>query len=712
MFTNAFKRSIPILLNRKCLSRSFVLLKRTPHIQLKSTQFVIYKLAMSTNNYKKTFHKLLVANRGEIACRIIKTAKKMGIRTVAVYSELDANALHVQLADESVYLGPGSPSESYLSIQAIVKAIQQTGVDAVHPGYGFLSENPAFVQQLEKSGVVFVGPKASAIAAMGDKIQSKLIAKASGVNCIPGFDGEIETAEEAVRIARDIGYPIMIKASAGGGGKGMRIAWNDTELKDGFKLAKQESRSSFGDDRMLIEKYIDHPRHIEIQILGDNFGNIVYLPERECTIQRRNQKVIEESPSIHLDPETRRQMGEQAIALAKHVGYNSAGTVEFLVDSLKNFYFLEMNTRLQVEHPITEYVTHLDLVEHMLYSAANHPLAMAQKDIKLNGWAFESRVYAENPKTYMPSAGRLLTYQEPKADGVRCDSGFIEGSEMHMEYDPLICKLATHGQTRQEALERMVYALDDYVIKGVTHNIPLLRGVFSHPRFQEGTHVTTHFLAEEYPKGFTIQPLDKSSLENLAAITGAIWLKKEKSFSQLNQTSVYVCITGEQDEKSQSAKVDIEHKGHDEFRVTVNNKQLIDFSMKWPLEGLLAHSYIDNKSPVVQYLDKLTTGFKIQYQGNKYNISVYSEEEHKMLKHMKKKNFKEQTKALFSPMPGKIVSVSIKKGQKVTEGSELLVVEAMKMQNSLKTPQTSVVKQVHVQPGNTVQSGQVLIEFE
>lgn len=671
--------------------------------------------------YKKTFSKLLVANRGEIACRIIKTAKKMGIKTVAVYSDLDANALHVQLADEAVYLGPAAASESYLSIPRILAAIRQTGAEAVHPGYGFLSENPTFVKVLEQNNVIFVGPKATAIAAMGDKIQSKLIAKASGVNCIPGFDGEVETVAEATRIANEIGYPVMIKASAGGGGKGMRIAWNDGELKDGFKLAKQESKSSFGDDRMLIEKYIDHPRHIEVQVLGDNFGNVIYLPERECSIQRRNQKVIEESPSVHVDAETRRKMGEQAVALAQHVGYNSAGTVEFLVDSSKNFYFLEMNTRLQVEHPITEYVTGLDLVEQMLYSASNHPLALKQKDIQIHGWACESRVYAEDPEKYLPSVGRLLTYQEPSPvdTQVRCDSGFIEGSEMYVEYDPLICKLATHGKTREEAIGLMVQALDEYVIKGVTHNIPLLRAVFAHPRFQDGKKITTHFLAEEYPNGFQTEPLQGDALEHLAAVTGALWMKREdknwmgeKQVSPNNQ-DIWVRITDEQSQNVTHTKLNIKRKQGSEFEAASTNR--FNFLTEWPLDGLLAHSLIQQKSNekslVVQYLEPLEMGFRIQYHGSKYKVNIMNDQQYKLSKYIKKKSVEEESKVVSSPMPGRIISIAVQEGEIVPAGTELVVVEAMKMQNILRTPHIGKVKKIHVQPGNNVKSGQILIEF-
>ncbi|KAI8365413.1 carbamoyl-phosphate synthase L chain, ATP binding domain-containing protein [Choanephora cucurbitarum] len=663
----------------------------------------------------KVFNKVLVANRGEIACRIIKTCKKLGIKTVAVYSDLDAKALHVRLADEAVHLGAASSSESYLSIPRIMDAIKQTGANAVHPGYGFLSENPAFVKTLEEHRVVFIGPRASAIAAMGDKIQSKLIAKASGVHCIPGYDGEIHNVEEAVRLSREIGYPVMIKASAGGGGKGMRIAWNDAEVKEGFKLAKQESKSSFGDDRMLIEKYIDNPRHIEIQVLGDNYGHVVYLPERECSIQRRNQKVVEESPSVHLDPITRRKMGEQAVALAKHVGYNSAGTVEFLVDSDRNFYFLEMNTRLQVEHPITEYVTGLDLVEHMLYSAANRPLALRQDNIQLNGWAMEARVYAEDPKLYLPSAGRLLTYQEPHS--VRCDSGFTEGSEMSVEYDPLICKLATYGSTRQEALQKMLGALDEYVIKGVTHNIPLLRAVFAHPRFQEGSRITTHFLAEEYPDGFRTHPLSQEQGNQLAAVASALWLKKRQYEWQgrtpLPLTSledIWVHIVDEQSQHQFESHVKAQQKNFTEFEA-LTSSGLLEYSTEWPLHNLLAHTKIDNKQLVVQYLDTLTMGFRIQYQGNPYRVTLMSHDQHQLLKHMKAKSVAEQSKIVKSPMPGRIVSVAVKEGDEVPEGVELVVIEAMKMQNSLKTSHFGKIKKVYVHSGHTVKPGQTLIEF-
>ncbi|KAG0361340.1 hypothetical protein BGZ54_009140, partial [Gamsiella multidivaricata] len=451
------------------------------------------------SQYGKTFDKILIANRGEIACRVIRTAKKMGIKTVAIHSDADVNSLHVQLADEAVNVGPAPTSQSYLNIPNIIKAIKDTGAQAVHPGYGFLSENATFVKALDEVGVTFIGPSEDAMAAMGDKIQSKIIAKESKVNIIPGFNGVVRDVDHALEISNEIGYPVMLKASAGGGGKGMRIAWNDEEVLEGYKMAKTESMASFGDDRLLIEKFIDNPRHIEIQIISDKHGNTLYLPERECSIQRRNQKVIEEAPSTHIDEKTRKAMGEQAVMLAKHVKYSSAGTVEFL------------------------YITGMDLVEQMIRVAANQKLIPKQEDIKINGWAIESRVYAEDPEKYLPSIGRLSKYIEPKStkgqNEVRCDSGIVEGSEISIYYDPMICKLCTHGATREEAIENMKHALDSYVIKGVTHNIPLLREVVSHDRFASGKY-STKFLAEEYPTGFKGHAPNPSSLAHWELFIG------------------------------------------------------------------------------------------------------------------------------------------------------------------------------------------------
>ncbi|KAI8147236.1 carbamoyl-phosphate synthase L chain, ATP binding domain-containing protein [Fennellomyces sp. T-0311] len=664
--------------------------------------------------YKKTFDKLLIANRGEIACRIIKTARKMGVRTVAIYSELDANARHVQLADEAVCLGD---AQSYLSIPRILDAVRRTGAQAVHPGYGFLSENAAFVKALENEGIIFVGPSADAIAAMGDKIQSKLIAEASGVHCIPGYNGEVATSEAALDVAHQIGYPVMIKASAGGGGKGMRIAWSDAELVEGFKLAKQESKSAFDDDRMLIEKYIDQPRHIEIQVLGDKHGNVIYLPERECSIQRRNQKVIEESPSVHVDPETRRKMGEEAVALAQHVKYNSAGTVEFLVDADRNFYFLEMNTRLQVEHPITEYVTGLDLVEQMLYSAAGYPLTIQQKEVQCRGWAIESRVYAEDPAKYLPSVGRLLVYQEPPqmSDRVRCDSGIKEGTDIVVEYDPLLCKLATHGKTRDEAIDTMLHALDEYVIKGVTHNIPLLRSVVGHPRFRSGKAITTNFLAEEYPDGYRTAHISDGDLQQLAAVNAAMWAKKEAFVGDnANNWHVWVQVTDEQSGEMRETKVNITKIGNDSFKASSPSFEELSFSTHWPLDGLLAKASMHETGQelVVQYLDVLDFGFRIQYRGDKFKVAVLNERQHELAKHMKQKSVEQASDLVISPMPGRIISVAVNKGDQVIQGAEVAVVEAMKMQNILRTSRSGTVKSVNVQKGNTVKSGQVLIEFE
>ncbi|XP_039358553.1 propionyl-CoA carboxylase alpha chain, mitochondrial isoform X7 [Mauremys reevesii] len=478
---------------------------------------------------EKTFEKLLIANRGEIACRVIKTCKKMGIKTVAIHSDVDSSAVHVKMADEAVCVGPAPTSKSYLNMDAIMEAIKKTRAQAVHPGYGFLSENKEFARRLASEGVTFIGPDTHAIQAMGDKIESKLLAKNAKVNTIPGFDGVVKDADEAVRIAREIGYPVMIKASAGGGGKGMRIAWDDEETREGFRFSSQEAASSFGDDRLLIEKFIDNPRHIEIQVLADKHDNALWLNERECSIQRRNQKVVEEAPSTFLDPETRRAMGEQAVALAKAVKYSSAGTVEFLVDTKKNFYFLEMNTRLQVEHPITECITGLDLVQEMIRVAKGYPLRHKQADIPINGWAVECRVYAEDPyKSFgLPSIGRLSQYQEPlHVSNVRVDSGIQEGSDISIYYDPMISKLITYGSDRAEALQRMEEALDNYVIRGVTHNIALLREVIIHPRFVQGD-VSTKFLPDVYPDGFKGHKLTDLEKRELLAIATSLYMAEQ-----------------------------------------------------------------------------------------------------------------------------------------------------------------------------------------
>ncbi|XP_016876104.1 propionyl-CoA carboxylase alpha chain, mitochondrial isoform X14 [Homo sapiens] len=504
-------------------------LRTLKHVLYYSRQCLMVSRNLGSVGYdpnEKTFDKILVANRGEIACRVIRTCKKMGIKTVAIHSDVDASSVHVKMADEAVCVGPAPTSKSYLNMDAIMEAIKKTRAQAVHPGYGFLSENKEFARCLAAEDVVFIGPDTHAIQAMGDKIESKLLAKKAEVNTIPGFDGVVKDAEEAVRIAREIGYPVMIKASAGGGGKGMRIAWDDEETRDGFRLSSQEAASSFGDDRLLIEKFIDNPRHIEIQVLGDKHGNALWLNERECSIQRRNQKVVEEAPSIFLDAETRRAMGEQAVALARAVKYSSAGTVEFLVDSKKNFYFLEMNTRLQVEHPVTECITGLDLVQEMIRVAKGYPLRHKQADIRINGWAVECRVYAEDPyKSFgLPSIGRLSQYQEPlHLPGVRVDSGIQPGSDISIYYDPMISKLITYGSDRTEALKRMADALDNYVIRGVTHNIALLREVIINSRFVKGD-ISTKFLSDVYPDGFKGHMLTKSEKNQLLAIASSLFV--------------------------------------------------------------------------------------------------------------------------------------------------------------------------------------------
>uniref|UniRef100_A0A2K6EBI6 Propionyl-CoA carboxylase alpha chain, mitochondrial n=1 Tax=Macaca nemestrina TaxID=9545 RepID=A0A2K6EBI6_MACNE len=668
----------------------------------------------------KTFDKILIANRGEIACRVIKTCKKMGIKTVAIHSDVDASSVHVKMADEAVCVGPAPTSKSYLNMDAIMEAIKKTRAQAVHPGYGFLSENKEFARCLAAEDVIFIGPDTHAIQAMGDKIESKLLAKKAEVNTIPGFDGVVKDAEEAVRIAREIGYPVMIKASAGGGGKGMRIAWDDEETRDGFRLSSQEAASSFGDDRLLIEKFIDNPRHIEVQVLGDKHGNALWLNERECSIQRRNQKVVEEAPSIFLDAETRRAMGEQAVALARAVKYSSAGTVEFLVDSKKNFYFLEMNTRLQVEHPVTECITGLDLVQEMIRVAKGYPLRHKQADIPINGWAVECRVYAEDPyKSFgLPSIGRLSQYQEPlHLPGVRVDSGIQPGSDISIYYDPMISKLITYGSDRTEALKRMADALDNYVIRGVTHNIALLREVIINSRFVKGD-ISTKFLSDVYPDGFKGHMLTKSEKNQLLAIASSLFVAFQLRAQHFQENSRMPII------KPDIANWELSIKLHDKvhtvvasnsgstFLVEVDGSKL-SVTSTWNLALPLLSVSVDGTQRTVQCLSREAGGnMSIQFLGTVYKVNILTKLAAELNKFMLEKVTEDTSSVLRSPMPGVVVAVSVKPGDTVAEGQEICVIEAMKMQNSMTAGKTGTVKSVHCQAGDTVGEGDLLVELE
>uniref|UniRef100_A0A667ZHL9 Propionyl-CoA carboxylase alpha chain, mitochondrial n=1 Tax=Myripristis murdjan TaxID=586833 RepID=A0A667ZHL9_9TELE len=651
---------------------------------------------------------------------VIKTCRKMGIQTVAVHSDVDSSAVHVKMADEAVCVGPAPTGKSYLNMDAIMDAIRSTGAQAVHPGYGFLSENKEFAQRLAAEGVMFVGPDTHAIQAMGDKIQSKLIAKAAGVNTIPGFDGVVKTAEEAVKIAQDIGYPVMIKASAGGGGKGMRIAWNDEETREGFRFSSQEAASSFGDDRLLIEKFIDNPRHIEIQVLADKHGSALWLNERECSIQRRNQKVVEEAPSTFLDPATRRAMGEQAVQLAKAVQYSSAGTVEFLVDSQKNFYFLEMNTRLQVEHPITECITGLDLVQQMIRIAKGYPLQHKQEDIPINGWAIESRVYAEDPyKSFgLPSIGRLSQYQEPlNLSNVRVDSGIQEGSDISIYYDPMISKLVTYGATRAEALAKMEDALDNYVIRGVTHNIPLLREIITHPRFISGD-ITTNFLPEVYPSGFHGHQLATDSRRELLASAAALYiaaqLRSQRFLCNLRVSTIpqergkwELCVELGKDRHN----VEVTRSGNT-YTVEVDAGR-VEVSGEWNLASPLLPLTINGTHRMLQCLSREASGeITVQYLGTSFKVRVLSKLAAELDSYMPEKIPEDTSSILRSPMPGTVVAVAVKAGDTVAEGQEICVIEAMKMQNSMTAAKTAKVKSVHCKPGETVGEGDLLVELE
>ncbi|MEZ5726501.1 MAG: acetyl/propionyl/methylcrotonyl-CoA carboxylase subunit alpha [Paracoccaceae bacterium] len=666
------------------------------------------------------FKKILIANRGEIACRVIKTARKMGIKTVAVYSDADAQALHVQMADEAVHIGPPPANQSYIVIDKIMDAIRQTGAEAVHPGYGFLSENMKFAEALEKEGVVFIGPPSPSIEAMGDKITSKKIAQEAKVSTVPGYMGLIEDADEAVKISNEIGYPVMIKASAGGGGKGMRIAWNDEEAREGFQSSKNEAANSFGDDRIFIEKFVTQPRHIEIQVLADKHGNAVYLHERECSIQRRNQKVIEEAPSPFLDPETRKAMGEQAVALAKAVGYASAGTVEFIVDGQKNFYFLEMNTRLQVEHPVTELITGVDLVEQMIRVAAGEKLPFAQSDLKINGWAMESRLYAEDPyRNFLPSIGRLTKYRPPvegqtKGGGiVRNDTGVYEGGEISMYYDPMIAKLCTWGEDRAHAIEEMRLALDTFEVEGIGHNLPFCSAVMDHPKFCSGD-MTTAFIAEEYPEGFEGVTLGEYTLKRVAAAAAAM-----NRVAEIRRTRISGTLGNHERHVGEDWVVSLQDE---EFRVQVSADKSgstvrfedgteLRVESDWTPGQSLATLDVSGE-PLVLKVGKIPMGFRLRVRGADLKVNVRTPRAHELALLMPIKLPPDTSKFLLCPMPGLVVKISVEEGQEVQEGQALATVEAMKMENILRAEKKGVVKKINAAAGASLKVDDIIMEFE
>jgi propionyl-CoA carboxylase alpha chain len=659
------------------------------------------------------FKKLLIANRGEIACRIIRSCRKLGIKTVAVYSEADADALHVQMADEKVFLGPPPAAQSYLLLDKIVAACKATGAEAVHPGYGFLSERAAFARALEEAGIAFVGPPVGAIEAMGDKIESKRLARQARVSTVPGTLDAISDPAEALRVAREIGYPVMVKASAGGGGKGMRIANDEQELVDGLERARSEARSSFGDDRVFIEKFVVEPRHIEIQVLGDKHGNVVYLGERECSIQRRHQKVIEEAPSPFLDEATRRAMGEQAVALAKAVGYHSAGTVEFIVDRDRNFYFLEMNTRLQVEHPVTELVTGLDLVELMIKVAAGERLPFGQAEVKLNGWAIEARVYAEDPKRgFLPSTGRLARYVEPTGEGVRVDSGVVQGGEVSMFYDPMIAKLCAFGPDRAAATRRLARALDGFVIRGLGHNIPFLNAVLANPRFQEG-RLSTSFIAEEYGERFQGFALPEGRRHELAAMAVAMKVRevaRAVGISGRMRTWRYEPVTAWSVQLGEETfPVDVETHGQDGLSVTIAGHRL-HVALEWRPGQHLARATIDGRWIVAQ-VDPILEGYILTHGGAELKALVRTRKAAEYAARMPAKTPPDTSRLVRSPMPGLIVSVAVTAGQEVKVGQELCILEAMKMENVLRSERDGVVNEVSIKARDTVAADQVLMTF-
>ncbi|MCR6670625.1 acetyl/propionyl/methylcrotonyl-CoA carboxylase subunit alpha [Devosia ginsengisoli] len=650
--------------------------------------------------------KLLIANRGEIACRVIKTAKKMGIATVAVYSDADREALHVRMADEAVHIGPSPAKDSYLQIDRIIAACKQTGAEAVHPGYGFLSENPKFAEALDAAGIIFVGPPVKAIEAMGDKITSKKIAAEAGVSTVPGHMGLIDDAEHAVTIARSIGYPVMIKASAGGGGKGMRIAHSDAEAREGFERSKSEAASSFGDDRIFIEKFVTEPRHIEIQLIADAHGNALYLNERECSIQRRNQKVIEEAPSPFLDEATRKAMGEQSVALARAVGYQSAGTVEFIVDKDRNFYFLEMNTRLQVEHPVTELITGLDLVELMLRVANGEKLPLVQAEVKRNGWAIESRLYAEDPyRNFLPSTGRLTRYRPPaETDTVRNDTGVFEGGEISTFYDPMIAKLCTWAPTRIEAVDAMAVALDSFEVEGVGNNLPFLSTVMEQERFREG-RLTTGYIAEEFPEGFHGAELSEQHQFDVTAAAAIMMARREQRRSGAATESRWHVQAGE---TTNSVTL---HQHGLETVVDVGWRSEAAHLQWQPGDKTARLDWSDGRTAVLK-VNPTTSGFRIRYRGADLKVLVLRPHIAALLPHMPVKVPPDMSRFLLCPMPGQVVRVDVAEGDIVEDGQTLAIVEAMKMENVLKAEKRARVGKVHVVPGAVLAVDQVMIEFE
>lgn len=664
------------------------------------------------------FDKILIANRGEIACRVMKTAKKMGIKTVAVFSDADRNALHVKMADEAINIGPPPANQSYINIDKVIAAVKETNAIAVHPGYGFLSENSKFAKALADIGVIFVGPPENAIESMGDKITSKKIAQEAGVNTVPGYMGVINDDDEALRISKKIGYPVMIKASAGGGGKGMRIAWNDTEVKEGFQSSKNEAASSFGDDRIFIEKFVTQPRHIEIQVLADTKGNCIYLGERECSIQRRNQKVVEEAPSSFLDEKTRREMGEQACKLAKAVGYSSAGTVEFIVDKDKNFFFLEMNTRLQVEHPVTELITNIDLVEQMILVAAGKPLSIAQKDVKLTGWAMESRLYAEDPyRNFLPSIGRLTRYRPPaeiqnKNFIVRNDTGVYEGGEISMYYDPMIAKLCTWAPNRAEAIEQMLIALDRFEVEGIGHNLPFLSAVMDHKKFVSG-NITTAFIAEEFSEGFNGVDLNNDKIKHLAACAAAM-----NRVAEIRRTKVSGRMDNHERRVGDDWVVQIDGKVFPVFvsadtagaNVKFEDGKSIRVSGDWqPGKKLANMSANDNK--LIIKIGKLTGGFRMRTRGADLRVLVRTPRQAELSKYMREKIRPDTSKLLLCPMPGLIVKIDVEVGQEVQEGQPLCTVEAMKMENILRAERKGLVAKINSNVGDSLAVDDVILEF-